>query len=76
MRHQRGQSEQRGPCSAGEREILGVRVGPSSRIVVEFSGNILGGYESVHRILIHRQVRLQPCARFATFARLACASGS
>jgi hypothetical protein len=34
-------------------------------VLVEFGSKFFGGYESVHRILINRQVRLKPCARFA-----------
>jgi len=34
-------------------------------VLVEFGSKILAGYESVHRILINRRVRLKPCAQVA-----------
>ena len=48
----------------GEPPIFGV---PRAivEVLVELGSKVLGGYESVHRILIDRQVRVKPCARCA-----------
>ena len=49
----------------GKPAILGVQLRAVDRIVRLSVTKVLGGYESIHRILINRQVRLEPCARFA-----------
>ena len=68
-RHQRGQPAQ-GGLFGGEPTILGVQLA-IVEVLVEFGSKFLGGYESVHRILINRQVRLKPCAQFA-IVRASC----
>jgi hypothetical protein len=60
---QRGEPAQ-GGLFRGEPTILGVQ-GAVVEVLVEFSSTFLGGYESIHRTIVDRQVRWKPCARFA-----------
>jgi hypothetical protein len=55
----------------GKPAILGVQLRAVDRIVRLSVSKVLGGYESIHRILINRRVGLKPCAQFA-MVRASC----
>jgi hypothetical protein len=71
-RDEHGEPAQCGLFS-GEPAILGAQLA-IVQVLVEFGSKFLGGYESIHRILINRHVRLKPGAEFA-IVRASCLRG-